>query len=116
LDKEVDENVDTNNIMGGGRQATAKTRASVNLGRKSTAALFRAGEQVIGKHDLQGSGPLIYEPARKAETEDDKVVRYERVIEKLRKMMDHEKKLLKTTKAGYEKEISFKTELEILLK
>ena len=37
------------------------------------------------------------------ESEDDKVVRYERVIEKLRKMMEHERKLLKLARAQYQK-------------
>jgi len=49
----------------------------------------------MGNEEFSRTGPLIYEPAKKSETENDKVVRYERVIEKLRKMMDHERKLLK---------------------
>lgn len=40
-------------------------------------------------------GPLFYEPAKKVESEDEKIVRYERVIDKLRKMMEHERKILK---------------------
>ena len=40
-------------------------------------------------------GPLFYEPAKKVESEDEKRVRYERVIDKLRKMMEHERKILK---------------------
>ena len=59
---------------------------------------------------------MIYEPARKVESEDEKVVRYERVIEKLRKMMDHERKLLKLSRAQYQKELQGKSELEVLLK
>ena len=31
----------------------------------------------------------------KTETEDEKVLRYERVIEKLKKMLEHERRLLK---------------------
>ena len=50
------------------------------------------------------------------ESEDDKVVRYERVIEKLRKMMEHERKLLKLARTQYQKETASKTELEVLLK
>ena len=34
-------------------------------------------------------GPLYYEPAKKVESEDEKVIRYERVIDKLRKMMEN---------------------------
>lgn len=40
-------------------------------------------------------GPLIYEPARKVESEEDKIVRYERVIDTLRKQMENERRLLK---------------------
>ena len=65
---------------------------------------------------MQSVGPLIYEPAKKIESEDDKVVRYERVIEKLRKMMEHERKLLKLARTQYHKETQSKTELEVLLK
>jgi hypothetical protein len=32
------------------------------------------------------------------ETEDEKVQRYERVIEKLKKMLEHERKLLKAAR------------------
>ena len=66
--------------------------------------------------DFNKSGPLIYEPARKTETDEDKEVRYDRVIQKLRKMVHNERKLTKVTRANYQKEISQKTELEILLK
>ena len=44
------------------------------------------------------------------------MIRYERVIEKLRKMMEHERKLLKLARTQFQKEIQQKTELEILLK
>ena len=39
--------------------------------------------------------PIVYIPKQKVETEDEKVLRYERVIEKLKKMLEHERKLLK---------------------
>ena len=41
------------------------------------------------------TGPIFYEPAKKVESEEEKIVRYERVIDKLRKMMEHERRLLK---------------------
>ena len=44
------------------------------------------------------------------------MIRYERVIEKLRKMMEYERKLLKLSRIQYKQEIQQKTELEILLK
>jgi hypothetical protein len=39
--------------------------------------------------------PLVYIPKQKAETEEEKVLRYERVIDKLKKMLEHERRLLK---------------------
>ena len=64
----------------------------------------------------QQSGPLVYVPPRKIETEEEKLRRYDRVMEKLRKMMQHERRLLKAARMQYNKELSSKTELEILLK
>ena len=46
----------------------------------------------------QQSGPLVYMPQRKMETEEEKLQRYDRVMEKLRKMMQHERRLLKTAR------------------
>ena len=65
------------------------------------------GAKSIGGGGGRGSvtslhaGPLVHEAARKVESEDEKIVRYERVIEKLRKMMEHERKLLKTSRGQY---------------
>lgn len=64
----------------------------------------------------QQSGPLVYVAPRKVETEEEKLRRYDRVMEKLRKMMQHERKLLKGARQQYNKELASKTELEILLK
>ena len=50
------------------------------------------------------------------ESEDQKVKRHERIIDKLRKMVEHERKNLKTARVMYTKEMSNKTELEYLLK
>ena len=58
----------------------------------------------------------MYVPPRKIETEEEKLRRYDRVMEKLRKMMQHERRLLKAARMQYNKELSSKTELEILLK
>ena len=76
----------------------------------------------MGNHGLsraassQQSGPIVYVPQRKVETEEEKLRRYDRVMEKLRKMMQHERRLLKNARAQYNKELTNKTELEILLK
>ena len=64
----------------------------------------------------QMSGPLVYVPQRKVETEEEKLRRYDRVMDKLRKMMQHERRLLKAARQQYNKEMASKTELEILLK
>jgi hypothetical protein len=55
-------------------------------------------------------------PQTKTETEEEKVKRYERVVEKLKKMLDHERKQLRQSRQQYQREISCKTELEHLLK
>jgi transposase-like protein len=50
------------------------------------------------------------------ETEDEKVLRYERVIDKLKKMLEHERRLLKGARQQYQREMGVKTELEVLLR
>ena len=47
-----------------------------------------------------------------SESEDQKILRYERVIDQLKKMVDNVKKQNKNTRTQFEKEISSKTELE----
>eukprot|EP00347_Sterkiella_histriomuscorum_P016962 403351189 len=65
---------------------------------------------------IQPQGPLIYQPHRKVESEEEKVKRYERVIEKLKKMLDHERKSLRMGRLQYQREMQSKTELEHLLR
>lgn len=62
------------------------------------------------------ANPLVYIPKQKVETEDEKVMRYERVIDKLKKMLEHERRLLKTARTQYQREMGTKTELEQLLR
>lgn len=50
------------------------------------------------------------------ESEEEKIRRYERVVEKLKKMLENERKQLKQARMQYQREISSKTELEHLLK
>jgi hypothetical protein len=50
---------------------------------------------------VQTSQPLVYIPKQKVETEDDKVMRYERVIDKLKKMLEHDRRLLKGARSQY---------------
>jgi len=60
--------------------------------------------------------PLVYIPKQKVESEDEKVFRYERVIDKLKKMLEHERRQLKGARVQYQRETSTKTELEHLLR
>lgn len=53
---------------------------------------------------------------KKVETEEEKVKRFERVIEKLKKMLDFERRQLKQSRSQYQVEMSSKTELEHLLR
>jgi len=43
-------------------------------------------------------------------------MRYERVIDKLKKMLEHDRRLLKGARGQYQREMSFKTELEVILR
>ena len=65
---------------------------------------------------MQMGNPLVYIPKQKVETEDEKVLRYERVIDKLKKMLEHERRLLKGARVQYQREMGTKTELEQLLR
>lgn len=60
--------------------------------------------------------PLIYQPIGKIESEEQKILRYERVIDQLKKMVDNVRKQNKATRVQFEREISSKTELEHYLK
>lgn len=40
-------------------------------------------------------------PKQKVESEEEKVLRYERVIDKLKKMLEHERRLLKAARGQY---------------
>jgi len=64
----------------------------------------------------EGAESLIYQPLQKQESEDAKILRYERVIDQLKKMVDNVKKQNKNTRQVFEREIASKTELEHHLK
>ena len=77
----------------------------------------QSNANVIGGITQPGQGaPLVYIPRQKTESEEDRIKRYERVIEKLKKMLDHERKLLKNSRVQYQREMQSKTELEHLLR
>jgi hypothetical protein len=67
-----------------------------------------------GAGELPGS--LVYQPNNKHETEDQKIERFERVIEQLKKMVDKVKQQNKACRIQFEREIAYKTELEHHLK
>jgi DNA repair exonuclease SbcCD ATPase subunit len=86
----------------------AKKRAQLGTRGSST----RGGQA----NQQQQANPLVYIPKQKTETEDEKVLRYERVIDKLKKMLEHERRLLKGARQQYQREMGVKTELEVLLR
>lgn len=60
-------------------------------------------------------GPQSY-MQKPPETEEEKIKRYERIIEKLKKTLDIERKNLKGARTQYQAEMHYKTELEDMLK
>lgn len=87
--KEADEQVDLDKIVEEPDIVSRKTKAThtvIGQGQKSTQSFLPLSQQ---------TGPLFYEPVRKQESEEDKVTRYERVIDTLRKQMENERRLLK---------------------
>lgn len=68
--------------------------------------------QGIRNEDLGTINPL----QKPQETEEDKIKRYERIIEKLKKTLDFERKNLKSARTQYQSEMQHKTELEEMLK
>ena len=53
---------------------------------------------------------------KRVETEEEKIKRYERVVQKLKMTLNNERKTLKYCRIQYNKELNSKTELEELLK
>lgn len=102
--------------LGVSSQASAlRSKGAMSAGGRTQATAAQSNGLNQGRLNQQ-SGPLVYIPKAKTETEEEKIRRYERVIEKLRKMMEHEKRLLKNARQQYNKEMQGKTELELLLK
>ena len=87
-------------MSGGARRemsAANKQRSQVQTrGTNRSSSNVNAFAQSMGTQ-----GPLVYMPQRKTESEEEKVKRYERVIEKLKKMLDHERKLLRQGRLQY---------------
>ena len=98
-------------VLGGqtGQMSATLAGRSTHLTLGGAGGLSRAASH-------QQSGPLVYMPQRKNETEEEKLRRYDRVMDKLRKMMQNERRLLKAARLQYNKELSSKTELEVILK
>ena len=66
--------------------------------------------------EYTNQSPLRVDGSSKVESEEQKILRYERVIDQLQKMIDAVKKQNKSTRMQFEKEISSKTQLEYYLK
>lgn len=66
----------------------------------------------VGEGDLAAQTYMQKPP----ETEEEKINRYERIIEKLKKTLDNERKNLKFARTQYQGEMQYKTELEDMLK
>jgi len=77
--------------------------------RQSTGRM-KFGQSVKGDYNAASFGPALQE------SEEDKIHRYERIIEKLKKTLDFERKNLKAARSQYQTEIHHKTELEDMLK
>ena len=71
---------------------------SASIGGRSTHMTVK-DHRLSRAASSQQSGPIVYVPMRKTETEEEKLRRYDRVMEKLRKMMQHERRLLKNARA-----------------
>lgn len=100
-----------------GTEMGARTgNMSATLAGRSTHLTMTGAGGLSRAASHQQSGPLVYMPQRKVETEEEKLRRYDRVMDKLRKMMQNERRLLKTARLQYNKELGSKTELEVLLK
>jgi hypothetical protein len=50
------------------------------------------------------------------ETEEEKILRYEKLVQKLKMTLNNERKLLRACRLQYNKELGSKTELEEMLK
>lgn len=50
-----------------------------------------------GTHTINQNEPLVYQPLPKIESEEEKIMRYERVIDQLKKMVDSVRKQTKAT-------------------
>lgn len=61
-------------------------------------------------------GPLVYQAQKKTETEEQKQLRYQRVIDQLKKMVDNVRRQNQVTRVQLERELSSKTDLEYYLK
>jgi|JI9StandDraft_2_1071091.scaffolds.fasta_scaffold347411_2 hypothetical protein len=73
-------------VVGGLTRGSNRSVSNMGYGAASTAGM---------------SAPMTYAPKRKVETEEEKIQRYERVIEKMKKMLDHERKNLKGARTQF---------------
>lgn len=77
---------------------------------RQSAGKLNMGSKINGENFAASFGP------GPQESEEDKVQRYQRIIEKLKKTLEFERKNLKATRNQYQGEMNQKTELEDMLK
>lgn len=92
------------------RQSSRKNKPGTESMRQSTGGLAFDQNSKVGDYVAASFGP------GPQETEEDKVKRYERIIQKLKKTLEFERKNLKGTRSQYQAEMNHKTELEDMLK
>lgn len=97
-----------------------KTRGSTRGAGSQRRTAGAVGAANIARQTFSGAGdssgfPFLSKGAQ-GESEDQKVARYERITEKLKKMLEQERKKLKGARTMYTREIQSKTELEYLLR
>ncbi|CAI2367547.1 unnamed protein product [Moneuplotes crassus] len=77
---------------------------------RQSSGMGHIGQKTIGENFAASFGP------GPQESEEDKIHRYERIIEKLKKNLEFERKNLKGARNQYQSEMNMKTELEEMLK
>jgi hypothetical protein len=87
-----------------------KNKQGTESMRQSIGGLAFDQNSKVGDYAAASFGP------GPQETEEDKVKRYERIIQKLKKTLEFERKNLKGARSQYQSEMNHKTELEDMLK
>ena len=126
-EEDVDVNVDESPLKstnkefdkGQGRTLLNSRQQSKRGGKGATDSMRQStggfNMDPVGRTDELAGGLGSY-TQKPQETEEDKIKRYERIIDKLKKTLEFERKNLKTVRTQYQGEMQHKTELEDMLK